>query len=137
MNQNLINHLKKIWNDILNFFSDTENPEEPIYDPVHLGGMIVVVIFACGLIFWLFWTLLVFEGGLFSKIIPALKVLFTKKTLQDYGWIGYPYEMGIFSGFIANTIALILTIALLISIWWIFNQKPANLDKSNHDLQNQ
>lgn len=109
--------LKKIWIDLLEFFSDEENPEEPVYDPVHFGGMIVGVIFTMGVLFWLFWTLLVYGGGIFIKIIPALQVLFRKKTLQDYGWVGYPYEMGIFEGFIANLIALLLLIALIVGIW--------------------
>ena len=116
------NYIKKIWDELVWFFSDEEDPEEPVYDPAHFAAMIVIVIFSVGVLFWLLWTLLVFEGGVFQKIVPALSVLFTNKTLQDYGWIGYPYELGIFAGFIGNSVALILTLALIVGIWWIFKE---------------
>ena len=126
--------LKKIWDEILYFFSDEEDPNEPIYDPAHFAAMIVIVIFAIGVLFWLLWTLLVFEGGFFGKIWPALQVLFTRKTLKDFGWVGYPYELGVFEGFIANTIAFILTIALLVGIWWLLEtpakKRPQTTDDS-------
>jgi len=116
--------LRKIWDEIVKFFSDEENPNEPIYDPVHFAGMIVIVIFSTGVLFWLLWTLLVFGGGIFVKIKPALEIIFTKKTLHDFGWVGYPYELGIFDGFIGNAVALVLTAALVIGIWWVFKDLP-------------
>lgn len=115
--------LKKIWNDLVALFSDEENADEPIYDPVHFGAMIIIVLFSIGVLFWLLWTLLVFGGGLFPKIVPALQLLFTKKTLQDFGWIGYPFELGIFDGFIANSAALVLTVALICGIWQLFKKR--------------
>lgn len=126
--------LKKFWNELIAFISDVEDPEEPIYDPLHFGGMIVGVIFTIGVLFWLFWTLLVYGGGIFVKIIPALQVLFTKKTLQDFGWVGYPYELGVFEGFIANLIALLFFISLVIGIWKIFEklQKQKSLRPPSH-----
>ncbi|OGR85570.1 MAG: hypothetical protein A2901_01905 [Elusimicrobia bacterium RIFCSPLOWO2_01_FULL_54_10] len=111
--------IKHLWKTLLGFFSDEDNANEPIYDPVHLAAMVVIVIFSVGALFWLLWTLLVFEGGFFAKVMPALQVLFTGKTLSDFGWVGYPYEMGIFEGFIGNSIAFILTIALIWGIWWV------------------
>ncbi len=115
---------------MLDFFSDEEDPNEPIYDPVHFGAMIVIVIFSLGVVFWLLWTLLVFEGGLFRKIVPAFMVLTRQKTLNDYGWIGYPYELGIFEGFIANLTALILTVALTVAVWFVLeNQARKNKNK--------
>lgn len=118
--------IKKIRDELLAFFSDEENPDETIYDPVHFGAMIVLVIFFSGVLFWLLWTLLVFGGGIFPKILPALQVLFTKKTLEDFGWVGYPFELGIFEGFVANIIALILTFALIAGIWWLFEKTKKN-----------
>ncbi|OGR82621.1 MAG: hypothetical protein A2636_03860 [Elusimicrobia bacterium RIFCSPHIGHO2_01_FULL_64_10] len=112
--------IKKFWNELLGFFSDDADPDEPVYDPLHFAGMIVTVVFAIGLLFWLLWTLLVYEGGLFGKIVPALRVLFTDKTLEDFGWVGAPYEMGIFSGYAANLIALALALALVFGIWRLF-----------------
>ena len=122
-------HLKKAWEEILRFFSDEEDPDEPIYDPVHLAAMIVIVIFSIGVLFWLLWTLLVFEGGFFGKILPALRVLLTSKTLHDFGWVGYPYELGVFEGFIANSTAFVLTIGVIAGIWWIL-YSPLNKTKS-------
>lgn len=123
---------EKIWKNLVALVSDEENPEEPVYDPTHFAAMIVIVIFTVGILFWLLWTLVVYEGGIFPKILPAIQVLFTGKTLQDFGWIGYPYELGIFSGFIANTIALILSIALIVGIWWIFKEPQSDTNKKDH-----
>lgn len=115
--------IKKIWLGFLDFFSDQENPDEPVYDPAHFAGMIVVVVFSIGCLFWLLWTLLVYRGGIFGKILPAFQVLFTSKTRQDFGWVGYPFELGVFNGFIGNSIALVLTLALITGIWLIFKEK--------------
>jgi hypothetical protein len=101
--------------------------QEPGYDPAHLAAMILIVLAVITILFWLLWTLLVYQGGIFSKIMPALKILLGKKTLQDYGWAGYPYQMGIFSGFIANTIAAVLTMTLVLAIGWVLT-KSKNLD---------
>ncbi len=125
--------MKKLWTELLDFFSDTENPDEPVYDPAHFAGMIVIVLFSIGVLFWLLWTLLVFEGGLFQKIWPALQVAFTSKTLQDFGWVGYPFEMGVFNGWIGNVVALILTAGLTVGIWFIFEGKGAK-NTDNKDI---
>lgn len=131
----ILNTIKKFWQECAYYFSDEEDPNEAIYDPAHFASMIILVIFSTGVLFWLLWTLLVFEGGIFQKIIPALRVGFTSKTLQDFGWLGYPYEMGIFSGFIGNGIALILTIALVVAIWWVFKDLP-KLKEKEKDKEN-
>jgi hypothetical protein len=110
------------------FFSDKDDPNEPHYDPVHIGAMIVLVLFVNTVIFWLLWAFLVFGGGLQAKIVPALLVLFAKKTAADFGYIGYPYEMGIFEGWITNIVAFVLLIAALIAGWMVFNNKKQ--DKS-------
>lgn len=41
-------------------------PSEPAYDPVHLGAAAIGTLIVIGLMYWLLWTLLVYEGGLFS-----------------------------------------------------------------------
>ena len=99
--------IKSVWLWIQDIFSDEENPDEPIYSPVHIASMIVLTLFGISILFWLFWSLLVYGGGIVSKIIPFLDVLFTSKTLVDFGYEGYPYEMGIFDGWIANVVALL------------------------------
>lgn len=118
--------IKEFWRELLEFFSDEENPEEPVYDPAHLAALIVIAVFSMGALFWLLWTLLVFGGGIFKKIIPAFQVLFTSKTLQDFGWVGYPYELGVFEGFIGNLAALVLTIGLILGVWWVFKDSFSN-----------
>ncbi len=121
--------LKKIWDNFLDFFSDAEDPNEPLYDPVHFGAMIIIVICVIGVLFWLLWTMLVFGGGIFKKIVPAIQVAFTNKTLRDFGWVGYPFELGVFEGFIGNVTALAITIGLITGIWWVFKEngtKPSS-----------
>ena len=112
--------LKKVWKDLLEFFSDEENPEEPIYDPVEFAAMLVFTFFGIGLLFWLLWTLLVYQGGIVPKIFPALQILFGGKKLSDFGCVGYPYELGVFEGFVANTAALIIVLALVCAVWLLF-----------------
>ena len=132
-----MNLLKRVWEEALAFFSDEEPADEPVYDPVHFAAMIVIVIFAIGVLFWLLWTLLVFEGGIFRKVVPALQVLFTHKTLHDFGWVGYPFELGVFEGFIGNIIALILTLALVYGIWWVFQAPGLQNKKGNGPPKNE
>ncbi|MEW6556411.1 MAG: hypothetical protein AB1349_03550 [Elusimicrobiota bacterium] len=108
--------LKKIWLWFCDVFSDEENPDEPIYEPVHIASMIVLTLFGISILYWLFWSLLVYKGGLVSKIIPFLSVIFTSKTLASFGYEGYPYEMGIFEGWITNVVALLF---LCLLVWRI------------------
>ena len=95
---------------------DEENPNEPAFDPAHLAAVLIGVMAALGCLYWLLWTLLVFEGGLFAKIGPALSVLFTEKTLKDYGYLGDPYAMGVFEGWRGNLIAGGLTAATIVAL---------------------
>jgi len=96
------------WLDWL--FDDTED-DEPGYDPVHLGGAVLITFTAMGLLYWLLWALLVLEGGFFQKILPSFAVLFHLKTPQDYGYQG-PWDRGLFEGLLGNTVAFFLTCAL-------------------------
>ncbi len=48
---------------------DDEPPEgTPLYDPVHVGGVLVSVLAALGALYWLLRTALGFEGGGFRPI---------------------------------------------------------------------
>ncbi len=98
----------KLRDKILDLFSDEDDPNEPFYDPAHLGAVIVVSLSTLGIVYWLLWTLLVFEGGLPGKISAAASVLFTSKTLADVGYLGSPHAMGPFEGWLGNLTALIL-----------------------------
>ena len=99
---------------LADLFSDEEDPNEPGFDPVHLGTAIMATFSAMGAIFWLLWTLLVYEGGIFLKVSAAAQVLLTDRTAADFGWVGYPYEMGAFEGTLGNCGALVLTCA---AVW--------------------
>lgn len=115
--------MKKFILDIKDFFSDKEDPNEPRYDPVHIGAMIVLILFVNTVLFWLLWSVLVFGGGLQAKVIPVLQVIFTSKTAASFGYVGYPFEMGVFEGWITNIIAFVLLIAAIVSAWMILNKK--------------
>lgn len=55
----------KRWTDL---FEEREGPHVPHYDPVHLAVVLVACMVCAGALFWLLWTLLVYEGGLFVKL---------------------------------------------------------------------
>ncbi len=101
---------------LVKFLSGHEDPKEPHYDPVHIGMTVVFSIFAIGLMFWLFWCLLVFGGGLQAKLVPAFQLATHVRTLADFGYIGYPYAMGVFEGWPTNLIALIILLALIAAV---------------------
>jgi len=114
--------IKNILNWIEETFNDKENPDEAGYDPAHIGTMIVAVLFGITILFWLLWSLLVFGGGIFAKIIPFIKIMFTSRTAADYGYVGYPYEMGVFEGWPTNVVALVFAILLICAIWYVFKK---------------
>lgn len=94
-----------------------EDADEPGFDPVHLGGVLIVNLAAVGGLYWLLWTLLVFEGGLFVKISAAASLIFTSKALKDFGYEGTPYAMGAFEGWTGNLAALILTLTIIAALY--------------------
>lgn len=107
----------RVWKAVFSLWEDdpTENPI--VYDPVHVSAVIVFCMAAVGVLFWVLWGLMVFEGGLFIKIVPFFQVLFTSKTLSDYGYEGYPYALGVFEGWIINVTALVVALMLLAALY--------------------
>lgn len=91
----------------LEAFEADDDPNEPRYDPVQLGAALVLALVAIGALYWLLWTLLVFGGGLFSKIGPAFQVLFRMKAAAEFGYRG-PWDRGVFEGWGGNLGALIV-----------------------------
>lgn len=110
---------------------EKDPPGTPVFDPVHLGTVIVGCVAALGVLYWLLWSLLVFEGGLFTKVGPALTVLFTDKTPLDFGDEGIPGARGVFEGWTINLAALILTMTLVFGIGRIL-RLPAPHKKEKH-----
>jgi len=103
---------------VLRFLEDLfseEETNEPGFDPAHLGTAILAAFCAIGGLYWLLWTLLVYEGGLAAKVLAGLEVLATSKTAADFGWEGWPYELGVFEGFLGNLGAL----AILGGLLWL------------------
>jgi len=51
-----------LWRSWVELFEE-EGPEAPRYDPVHLAVVFVACQAAVGVVFWLLWTAMVYEGG--------------------------------------------------------------------------
>ncbi len=107
--------MKALWDSFLALFEPEDDPAEPFYDPVHLGAVSIVCLVTVGVLYWLLWTLLVYEGGLFLKLRAGLAVLLTGKTLADFGWEG-SHAPGVFEGWLGNLLALGLCAAVLAAL---------------------
>jgi len=103
---------KTVLDRLRRFFTEEDDPNEPVYDPTHLGGAVIIILTALGCLYWLLWTLLVYEGGIFLKIKALGRLLFTSATLKDLGYEGFPYALGAFEGWIGNLSALVLCVAV-------------------------
>lgn len=57
----------RAWKAFTELFED-DGASEPHYDPVHLAGVLIGVQVVAGALFWLLWTLLVFEGGIGASL---------------------------------------------------------------------
>lgn len=51
-----------LWRSWVELFEE-ESPETPRFDPVHLAAVLVACQAAVGIVFWLLWTAMVYEGG--------------------------------------------------------------------------
>lgn len=51
-----------LWKAWVSFFEE-EPADEPRFDPVHLAVVLVACQAVVGLLFWLLWTAMVYEGG--------------------------------------------------------------------------
>ena len=54
--------LAKLWKSWLDLFAE-EGADEPRFDPIHLAVVLVACQAAVGILFWLLWTVMVYEGG--------------------------------------------------------------------------
>jgi len=101
---------------------DSEDPQEPAYDPVRLGGVLIVTLVVIGALYWLLWTLLVYEGGLPLKLLALGEVLMTSKTMRDFGYEGGPYAQGAFEGWFGNAAALLLTLLAVAALKRLYSE---------------
>ncbi len=106
--------IRSFFSALARFIGADDDPDEPIYDPIHLAAVLIGSLAALGLLYWLLWTLLVYDGGLFSKIGPLAHILSGSKTLADYGYRGSPYQMGAFRGWTGNLGALIISLVVIV-----------------------
>lgn len=101
-------------------FDENEDPSEPRYDPVHLATVLVACQVAIGALYWLLWTLLVYEGGLPRKIgallFRASDPTNAAQSLKDSGVFGGPGGTYALEGLGANLVALVLTFALVAAL---------------------
>lgn len=51
-----------LWRSWVELFEE-EGPEVPRFDPIHLAVVLVACQAAVGVLFWLLWTAMVYEGG--------------------------------------------------------------------------
>ena len=112
---------------VAGFLDDDIEEDELQYDPAHIGAMIVLTMLGISILFWLFWSLLVFKGGLLEKVQPLFLVLFTQR---DLAYFGYEYweEQGIFNGWTTNLTALGFLFFLIWGIWSIFKKTEKKKD---------
>ncbi len=105
-----------LWRRWVALFEDEEDPAAPRFDPVHLAAVPVVCMVVMGALFWLLWTLLVYEGGLPLKLQALAAIAFQGRTLQSFGWTGATDRPGVFEGWTANVAALAVTILVLAAL---------------------
>ncbi len=108
----------------LRFFNELfgdDDPEEAAYDPVHLGAAVIVTLAVIGCLYWLLWTLLVYEGGIFLKLHALFQLLLTPKTLKELGYEG-SHAMGAFEGVFGNLTALLLCIGALAALHRLYHE---------------
>ncbi|MBI3296624.1 MAG: hypothetical protein HYZ75_00555 [Elusimicrobia bacterium] len=92
-------------------FDDEPPAGEPLYDPVHIGGVLVSVMAAAGALYWLLWTAFVFEGGIAVKAGAVLR-LAGGASLASLGYEG-PWDRGAFEGWAGNIAAVLLCAVVL------------------------
>ena len=83
----------------------------------------IVTITALGCLYWLLWTLLVYEGGIFLKFWAVGRLLFTKATLADLGYEG-SYAQGDFCA------ALVLSVVVLFGLRRLYREAAAKHAKA-------
>ena len=112
------------------FLSDNEDVNEPHYDPVHLGAMVVSTIFSIAALFWLLWSLLVFGGGIQAKLMPGFQLAMRNKVPSDFGYVGYPYEMVMFEGWPTNVTALMILLGLVYALWLLVTKNTDTTERN-------
>ncbi|MDE2312904.1 MAG: hypothetical protein KGL04_01860 [Elusimicrobia bacterium] len=120
--------LRRAWSVFSELFDPDDDPQEPFYDPAHLGAVLIGTLAAAGALYWLLWTLLVYEGGLFLKLRAVWAVAFDGKTLKDFGYQG-SFDQGIFQGWMGNAGALVFCLLALAGLYWVYQTGKAQAER--------
>lgn len=106
-----------LWKRWVALFEDKDDPSEPHYDPVHLAVVLIGCLVVIGALFWLLWTLFVYEGGLFRKVVAFVTRLADpaaeQHMLRDAGPFGGPGHATVYEGWLANVSALLIAIGVI------------------------
>ena len=60
--------MNSIWKRWVALFEDKDDPAEPHYDPIHLAVVLVACQVVIGALYWLLWTLFVYEDGIAARL---------------------------------------------------------------------
>jgi hypothetical protein len=79
--------VKAVWKRWVALFED-EDPAAPHYDPVHLAVVLVATQVAIGCLYWLLWTVFVYEGGVahglrLANVVALLVCSLTIAALEE------------------------------------------------------
>ena len=77
--------MTSVWKRWTALFEDQDDPAQPHFDPVHVAVVLVACLVVAGALFWLLWTLFVYEGGLPLKI-GALLAPDPERAVSNEGW---------------------------------------------------
>jgi hypothetical protein len=116
--------LRRGWTAFLDILNSDKSPDDVVYDPVHVAGTVMVCLAGLGAIYWVLWSFLVFEGGVFPKAGALLNVLLTAKTFRDFGFEGHPDRLGAFEGWIVNVAGLLIFLGVGLAAQRLFRQPP-------------
>lgn len=86
------------------------------YDPANVAAMIVIVIFGLAVLFWLVWSLLVFKGGILTKLLMLIQIIIGKESFSGV-------NMQLWDGWVINTVALGILLVFTGGIFFLFRKK--------------
>ena len=95
--------------------NNSNNNEELGYDPANMAAMIVLVIFGLAILFWMFWSLLVFKGGILIKVWMLINVITGRECFSAV-------NPELWDGWIINVGALGFLLLFVAGIWFLFRK---------------
>ena len=124
--------MRKILKLLEDLFGEDENKKADstaVIDEFYFAATVIIDIVILAVLFWLLWSILVYGGGIFPKIKALFEIIFYKKSFKDFGWNFYPYDIGVFTGFVTNIIGIVLLCFFIISLSKIMHKLIKKLSK--------